>query len=393
MEWECHNCGHQHSTLPDRCQRCGTAPEVVLNRWRCQHCGQEEIPGTDVYCPVCKAAKAIQGESRVDASSQLHGAQALALARGSWRYCAYCDVQVPPVNEQGQANEMCPNCQGPLSEAESEAAVQEVSAQQAAGYQADLVQQVGAAPAPAAPTPAPAPTPRRSRLGCFVFAGLALVGLVVGVYFLVFHTWEKNLTVASRTWQRTIEIEKFGPVAKEAWRAKVPGDAYNRSCRRKIHHHDKVPDGQETYKEKVSTGRTCASYGYKKKGGVSVKKCTRWKTNYKTVTKTRTRYRKVAVYRKFCRFKVDRWHHSRDLMEDGDGDDEPAWPDTDALDDKKERAGAKAEEYTLVLKKKDKETIKYKCSSQAQWKKYPAGSAVVAEMTTLGKIKKLKPAK
>ncbi len=391
MEWECHNCGHLHSALPDRCQQCGTAPEVVLNRWRCQHCGHEDIPGTDVYCPVCKAAKAVQGESRVDASSQLQGAQALALARGSWRYCAYCDVRVPPVNEQGQPNDECPNCQGPLTEAEAEAGVQEVSAEQAATYQADQVQQLGAPP-PAAPQPAPA-APKKSKAPLIIVAAVVLVGLAVGIYLLVFRTWEKSLTVAQRKWQRTIAVEKFGPVAKEAWRAKVPSDAYDKSCRRKVHHHDKVPDGEETYEEKVSDGKTCVKYGYKKKGGVSVKKCSKWKTKYKTVQKTRTRYRKVPVYRKHCRFKVDRWNHSRDLMEAGEGDDEPKWPDTDELDGKKERAGPKSEKYTLMLKKKGGEKIPYECSGHAQWKKFPKGSAVVAEMTSMGKIEKLKSAK
>ena len=395
MDWECHNCGHHHNTLPARCEQCGTAPEIVLNRWRCQHCGHEDIPGTDATCPVCKAAKALQGESRVDTSSRLEGDQALALARGSWRYCAYCDVQVPPVNAQGQPNEACPQCRGPLSEAEAEAAVQEVSAEQAGQYMTDQVQQMGAPPQAPAPGPAPGPAPvppRKSRTGCLIAAGVVgggLALLVVLVIVLATFTRKKNYTVDTQKWARTIKVEEYGLVAKEAWRSALPGDARDRVCRRKIHHHDKVADGKETYKDKVSTGKTCAAYGYKKKGGVSVKTCKRWKKTYKTVTRTRTRYRKVPRYRQYCRYKVRRWHVVRELNASGTGAEEPKWPSTDELKEKQERAGAKSEKYTLVLKQKGEKSVSYECKSQSEWRKYPEGKKVEVETSLSGKIKKI----
>ena len=393
MDWECHNCGHYHSTLPARCEQCGTAPEIVLNRWRCQHCGHEDIPGTDATCPVCKAAKALQGESRVDASSRLEGDHALALARGRWLYCAYCDVQVPPVNAQGQQNEACPQCHGPLSDAEAQAAVQEVSAEQAGQYMADQAQQLGAPPPGPAPGYAPAPAPpKKSRSGCLIAAGVVggvfMLLLVLGMV-LATCTSKKSFTVDSQKWERTIKVEEYGLVAKEAWRDAVPGDAQDRVCRRKIHHHDKVPDGTETYKDKVSAGRTCTSYGYRKKGGVSVKKCNSWKTKYRTVTKTRTRYRRVPRYRQHCRYRVRRWHVTRELSSSGGGDEEPKWPGTDELKAKKERAGEKIEKYTLVLKKKGDKPVTYKCESQSQWEKFPEGKKVEVEMSLSGKVKKI----
>jgi hypothetical protein len=383
MKWECPECGRDHPTLPEKCEQCGAVPEVVLNRWRCQHCGTDEIPGTQSQCPTCRAARGLGAQVRVDPGSRLEGPRGLALARSSWLYCAYCDVQVPPVNEQGQPNQQCPECGGPLSEATREAASQTISEAEAGTYRAEQAQARGGAPAPSRTR-----TPPRRKI--WVVVALVALALFTGLYFLFFHRWKKELTVADRQWQRTIEVERFGPVAEQAWQDEVPSGAYQRSCQRKVHHHDKVPDGTETYTAREAAGRECASYEYKTQGGASVKQCARWETRYRTVTRTRTRYRNVPIYGQHCRYMIDKWHRDRELVTRGRGKDPPVWPGTDALG-ARERAGRRQERYTLVLRRPDGKTLEHQCSARAEWDRFPLGGAVIAEVTTAGRITELTP--
>ena len=367
----------------------------MLNLWRCQHCGQQEIEGTEMLCPQCGATRSTDDESRIGTDRRIDGPTALALARGDWKYCGYCSVRVAPVDEAGKPHEVCPYCGGPLSEAEKEAALQLVSAEQASTYQADVVQKVGD-PASATtsgrsiPTATKtAPKPRKPWSG--VVALLVLIGLCTGGYLLCFHTWTKQMKVVGRSWQRSVQIEKHGPVVKQDWQRSLPSDAYNKSCSRKVHHHDKIPDGTESYQERVADGRRCVAHGYKKKGGVSVKQCTSWETKYKTVTKTRTKYRHVPVYRQYCSYTVVRWHPAGAMTANGSGADVPKWPDTSALNGKKQRTGERQQSYSLVLEY-ESESEKYECKDQSEWDRYPLGCDVVAEVTALGKLKRIKRA-
>lgn len=393
MEWECHQCGTLHEEIPKRCRECGTAPEIVLNRWRCAHCGEAEIAGTDERCPACGAPKGLDVESRVDASARLQGQRALDLARGDWLYCAFCDQQVPPVNEAGEAQTSCPNCDGPLTEAAQRAAVEQLSAEDAAEYRQVKTESVAEEEAQEEPAPAPQKPRRKGNplAGCLLL--LLLLGLVGGgIYLLFFKTWTEQLTVAARAWQRTVAVERFGPVQQEGWRAELPARAYNTSCSRKIHHYNKIPDGTEEYEDRVATGKRCAEHGYKKKGGVSVKTCLRWEKTYKTVTKTRTRYRRVPVFASHCRYTVDRWHEAEPLSAAGSGKEAPRWPDTSGLDGKRARAGARSERYTLDLRDDEGETETYTCADLSEWQRFRRGAAVVAQTSLTGTIEGLQPA-
>ena len=383
MEWECHECGHHHSSLPEACERCGTRPEIVLNVWRCQHCGEQDIPSSASRCPACGADRGLGVETAVAPGQRIEGEVARKLASGDWLYCAYCDVQVPPVDEQGNPVGECPTCKGPLSEATTMAAEEEVDAADAGQYRKEATRRKGE------PLHRPAP-PKKKRTALYIALGLvgaALLGVVL--YFVL--RGPDRLQVTARAWTCNLEVEKHGPVQDEGWIETVPAGARDRTCSRQIHHHDKVPAGTETYTDRVASGRTCASYGYRKKGGTSVKTCKRWETKYRTVTKTRTRYRRVPVYRQRCRYTVDRWHTARTLTASGTGEQEPAWPAADGLASR-ERAGKRSGVFTLELKGEDG-ARSYTCGTLEEWKRYPKGTAVLAETAIGGKIKSIRPAK
>ena len=393
MEWECPKCGEQHDSIPARCGACGNEPDIRANVWRCQQCDEEGIPGTTPRCPACGSDRKLGDQVAVGAGERLTGERARALAQGRWLYCAFCDVQVPPVDEAGEANDCCPTCKGPLSEAEKEAALETVSEEEAGAYREEAVQRVGGAPSgpQMSGTLKEDPPPANKGKGLVVVAVVLLL-LGLGIYLLFIKTWDKQMVVAERSWTRTIEVQAFGPVQEEKWQDELPARAYDRACQRKVHHHDKVADGTEEYEEKQETGKKCVKHEHKSKGGVSVKQCAKWEKTYKTVTKTRTRYREVPVYKQFCGYKVNKWHRANDISTSGASGDAPRWPDTSALDGKTKRPGKKSEKYTMVLRKPDGETLTHELASQQEWDRFKLKAGVVAEVTTSGKIESVKPA-
>lgn len=388
MDWECPSCGQQHPSLPDACEQCGQKPEVVLNVWRCGSCDHEGIPGTATHCPNCRAEKGLGVETKVDASQRLEGDHALNLARGQWLYCAYCDTQVPPVNpDSGTPNSNCPTCQGPLSDAGQEAATEFVDEDHAGLYAKEAVKAQGAAD----PEPRIAPTastaqPKKGGGAKFGIIGLlVLIGIGVGLYF-IFRSKTEAFKVEDRLWTRVTEVEQFGKVVESKWRVEVPTQAYDLSCAKKIKEHQKVPNGTESYQEKVSDGRSCAKHGFKKKGGVSVKQCEKWVTKYKSVTKTRAKYRSVPIYRNWCQFAIDKWHKVRELKTTGTAKDPPQWPNTSDLVAGKERPGKQRGSYQLRAKNKKGESETIDARDQAEWDKYPIGSQVRVETESGRKV-------
>lgn len=382
MQWECHECGHGHATLPEVCDRCGTKPDIVLNVWRCRHCGAQDILSTESRCPACGADRGLGVETAVAPGQRIEGEVARKLASGNWLYCAYCDVQVPPVDEHGSSVEHCPTCSGPLADATTMAAEEQIDAAEAGVYRKEITRRKG--------EPAPRPPPPKKKHGR-LFIVLAIVALaVLGVVLYLVLRGPDRFEVARRAWTHTLEVERHGPVQDEGWLDSVPAGAYNRACSRQIHHYNKIPAGTETYTDRVASGRSCAAHGYKKKGGTSVKVCTRWETKYTTVTKTRTRYRRVPVLRQKCRYTVNRWHTGRTLETSGSGEVEPHWPAADKLA-AKERAGRRHGVYTIELRG-EAGTKLYTCASLDEWKRYPKGTAVLAETSLGGAIKSIRPA-
>lgn len=401
MNWECHNCGELHDSLPANCRSCGTAPEIVENVWRCASCGESGIGGTRTSCPSCGAQKGSDAKVNVDASRQLTGERARALASQVWRYCAYCKTQVPPVNERGAANERCPTCGGALSESTESVAREVLTAQEAAVPRAQKVEGAPSTPKPHELAPPTAPAAKRGAGGClYVLAACALLLFMCG-YWLYEPAQRESFQVSGHSWKRTIQLEALVPKSEEGFASKMPAAAYDKKCekrevgKRKVLDHEvesfvevedrdrcvkeedrkttvDVADGEESYTVQEKDGKTCARSGFETNGGVAVKKCLEWQPRYKDVTRTRTRYRKEEklvrecvqhgtkrerrteqIYRQepvfddYCRYTMDYWESGRTLTEEG-ANQTAKWPELPELGTKL-RIGERSESYTMTL--------------------------------------------
>ena len=421
MNWECHNCGELHDSVPARCRKCGTAPEIVENVWQCTSCGESGIGGTRTSCPKCGAQKGSDARVVVDASRQLTGDRALALANQVWRYCAYCKTQVPPVNERGVPNERCPTCAGPLSESTESAAREILTAEQAAAPRAQRVDGAPSTPKPHELAPPPKPPeaawhqPKRGLGGClYVLAACALLLFMCG-YWLYEPPHLETFQVSGHTWKRTIQIEALVPKKEEGWVRQMPAAAYDKQCekreyaKRQVFDHEvesfvevedrshcveessrkttvDVADGEESYTAQEQDGKSCVRSGFETNGGVAVKKCLEWQPRYKDVTRTRTRYRKEEkitrecvrygkkrerrtekIYRQepifdeFCHYTVDLWGPGMLLSEQGTNQ-EARWPELPELGPK-QRLGVRTQAYSMLLKRTAESDRKYRTKS------------------------------
>lgn len=305
--------------------------------WDCAQCNTMALLGdTHRHCPTCGAAQDPRkryfpkvGEEIEAKNHQFVGAD--------WA-CAYCATP----NSAAAAH--CTNC-GAGQDGTKPVAI------------------VVDAAAPASPVVAPVKDAPKSTWWRWALAVLALLMVVLGVLFS--STQEVTATVSGTTWQRTIQVEQFGPVSDSAWCDNVPADAYSVTQSREQRSTRRVEDGQECRDERIDQG-----------DGTFVKR--------KTCT---PRYREQPVYDNRCRFQVNRWRAYRSLKAGSESADEPVWPSLNALAPTSgrigaERAGARQESYTLALQSQGKQ---WTCNvPETVWRKYEQGASVPLKIRKLG---------
>lgn len=314
--------------------------------WDCSQCNTKGLLGdSHRHCPTCGAAqdptKRYFPEPGQEVEARNH-----QFVGADWS-CAYCS------SPNSAAAAHCTNCGAGKDGTKPVAIV------------------VDAAAAPE-PVSAPTPAPARSGRWRWVFAVFALAIVALGILFT--RTHETTATVSSRTWQREIQIEKFGPVADSAWCDSMPGDAYAISQSREQRSTRSIPDGQTCHDERIDKG-----------DGTFVKRreCT-------------PRYREEPVYDNRCRFQVNRWRPYRSVVAGPQTAAAPVWPALGPIDSAggnnlsgmagslmgSERAGQRSENYVLHLQAGGKT---WTCNvSENVWNKYEQGMTTPLQVRMTG---------
>jgi hypothetical protein len=317
-------------------------PEIHYEMlWDCAQCHTRGLLGeAQRHCPVCGAAQ--------DPAARYFPPEGEEVEAKNHRYvgvdwsCAYCH------SPNSKAAAHCTNC----------------GAGQDGSKPVALKLDGAKVPVPAVQGPETKPG---SPLWRWMLAGCAVLLMVLGIMF--FHTSEVTATVAERTWQREIQVERFGPVAETAWCDSLPSDAYAVTQSREQRSTRRVEDGQTCRDERIDKG-----------DGTFVKhrECT-------------PRYREQPVYDNRCRYQVNRWRTHRIVKAGPDIAMEPMWPSLAGLQASgqglagsagAEREGARNESYTLHLESGGK---RWSCAvSEGTWRKYVKGNAVPVKVRTVG---------
>jgi hypothetical protein len=214
--------------------------------WDCKYCGQKKLLGvTHRFCASCGAPQDAAAryfpsdEEKVAVQDhQFVGADLRCPACGSWN---------------SRSANCCTQCGGPIA------------AGQEARVRADQVRREGErfggesiqdARRDFAPPPGTAALQAQKKgpgvlIAVLAAAGLVVVGLVAALVF-----WKKaaTLEVAGHTWERTVDIEVFGPVRKSAWCDELPSGARELGRHKEKRSTKKIPDGEDCQTRRKDQG-------------------------------------------------------------------------------------------------------------------------------------------
>lgn len=353
---------------------------VREGRWDCDSCGTVGVRGRDVACPHCGTPrpKGVRFYLPEDAPEVSDAEMLRQAAAGADWVCEHC----------GGGNRalagVCAGCGAPVGGS---------GRLETREYAPGEVPRSGKR---RAPSPALAPPPSARRRGGLRRAlrwGVGLAG--VGAAVWVFSPKEVPATVADRSWERTVQVERYRTVTEEDWALPSGGREVGRE--RAIRRYERVLDRYETrtrqVSERVQTGTETYTCGTVDNGNgyFTDKTCTRptYTTNYRTETYREPVYRQEPVWGTRYRYEIERWKPERLARAAGGTRDEPAWPDT-RLAGAKEREGERKETYTLVFR--DGEGKEYaKTLPQREWERYAPGRAVTLKVGINGEVEIVAP--
>jgi hypothetical protein len=309
--------------------------------WDCEHCDTKNLLGkTNRYCPVCgspqdpKRRRFPEPGQETAANTEFDGAD---------KACPACSTP------NGAKAVHCRHCGSPM---------------EGAGQVKRLADQVDGRSVDQPPTPAAAPPPAKKKLWPYV-AGAAVV-MMCG-FCGVMAMWKKpsKATVAAHTWERVIDVEKYGPVSESGWCDSMPSGAYDVSKSRKQRSTNKVPDGE-----------TCSTRNIDRGDGTFERK-----------QECKPKYKEEPVYDDHCAFKVDKWAKSRSVTAKGTLREPPAWPSLAGLRGGvgvgAEREGAHHETYTVKFTGPKGED--WSCDyGEGQWQSLKEGTTLDVQVRVIG---------
>ncbi len=346
------------------------ANKIIKGLWDCPYCGQKGIDGLVKSCPNCAhpqdaGTKFYLGEKK----EVLDEEKAKNYGKGADWTCAFCGS----LNRYGEAN--CVNCGAERADSSGDY------------FENRRKEEAAAKP----PEPAPRP-PKKKRTGLIVGILIALIAIVV---FAVLPR-SRATTVTDKTWQRTVAVEALTTVRESGW--SIPSGGTMTGSSQAIHHYDQVLDhyAEEEYEVpyQVLDGYDTQT-DYKDNGDGTFTEVEteipRYRTEYRTETRTVPVYRQEPVYATFYEYDIDRWVPQRQEAARGSGyepkteglsrdlpvDPEPYWPDTRLGGN--ERESGRSEEYVLWFTDA-KGNVYSAAVSQEVWTKYARGDAVELEV-------------
>lgn len=318
--------------------------------WDCTYCGQKKLLGlSHRFCPGCGAPQ--------NAALRYYPSDAEKVAVEDHRY-AGADLKCPACNHYNSrlANN-CVNCGGPMAGGKEAATREAQSVAQGMAFQGGAPQSAQAASFGQGMPPGRAPAPAKSSsLGLVI--GI-IVAVVVGMGLIGVFCWKRDAAfeVTGQSWERTIDVEVYGPVRKKAWCEDVPVGAKITDRSKEKRSTKKVPDGQDCRMVRKDMGDG----------------------TYKEKEECKPKYREEPVYADRCEYEVIEWVRKRQLTARGASTSEtPVWPDAGGLRKGScvgcEREGPRAETYTVHFKDAKGGEARECTFPQEKWATFAPGS-------------------
>ncbi|MBK9453268.1 MAG: hypothetical protein IPN95_28520 [Bacteroidetes bacterium] len=349
---------------------------TYVGKWDCPKCGTKRILGwengqTVVSCPACGGPSTGKWylDSR-DMEISEAGELALAKSKRAWQ-CGHCDK----VNDGSR--DTCISCGNPRDKDSGDdqfiareydprdvpqtgEEVENPSVESPTENAAASVEGISARTRSRWDMEAEAKRQRRNKI-------LKIVGIAAGSLALLIFvlTWKKEIPVmvSGFSWERTIDIEKYGPHSESSWDSPPPG-AYGISSAQEIHHYDTRVVGRECHTETYSTVCGTTDNG---NGTFSDQYC----TETREVCEDQTVQDPVYATRYY--YTIDRWGFDHTETTTAK-DQSPHWPVFSLTTSSPERyrEGKKKETYTVHLLRKSGKPASEDVA-QDRWSKMKSG--------------------
>lgn len=340
LSWECPNCQAKNKGLDKTCKQCGAPqPENLqfgldedAKKISDEKILQELKNGADFHCPYC-GTRNIQGTV---VCTQCGGDLTDATKRTSGNVLT------------AKANTICPKC-GNKNQFAATTCAACGSIMPKSGVHNNQ------------PTPESTPhekksSPIRPWMALPVIAGLLLLCSLI--WLLFFKTNSVMGTVESTHWSRSIQIESFIEVKKQAWKDLIPSDGKVLECKMEFRENSDQPT--DNSKEICATKVVDQGNG----AGEVVEEC------------------HYEVYDNYCTFTVFDWDVTNELTKSGDGLT-AIWPPFTPTSS--ERIGVKTENYDVNFSTSN--GIKtYSTSDYNYFQNFSIGSEWMLSINTLGGI-------
>lgn len=349
------------------------ADRLVEGLWDCTYCGATQIGGLNKYCPCCghpqdKDIKFYLGEAKkylTEEEAQKTGTDP------DW-LCEYCE------SLNNARFIYCKNCGAPR-EADGK------------NYFTKDVKEEPEAEATQTPPPEPKKKAKKKRNWLQIILSVLAIFLIVGGIAYLAKPKELTGSVSDKSWERTIEVEKYVTVEENDW--SVPSGGRTQYTKQEIRSYSQVLDHYETktrqVAEQVLDGYdTVTSYTDNGNGTFTehTEQLPRYRTEYRTETYEEPVYVSVPIYDTMYYYEIERWKKDRTEKASGKSD-EPQWPQVTLADDK-EREGTKTENYEIEVTT-DKKGKKYTANvSLSDWEKLMVGDKVTITVSG-GEVKNI----
>ncbi len=349
------------------------AGNIVVGCWDCDYCGADRIRGDIRVCPNCGKPRGKDVRFYMAGPKEYVKDPETVDKDPDW-LCSFCDTLNPA------SAKFCSSCGASHEDSELNYFQNKEKQEREKREEEErrkAAQNGHSGAAAARPERSGSSTLRRN-----LFLAAALVAVIALIFSMM--PRKQKIHVDSRTWERTVTVEKYRQVQENGWT--IPGGAENVTSREEVYGYDRVLDHYEwvSYQvaEQVLDGYdTYVTYedlgnGYFEEVEHS---SPRYRTEYRTETRQEPVYVDIPVYRTKYYYSVMRWLYDREEKAQG-ADSEPYYPDLRLPDT--ERISGRTEQY-WIISGSDRYSISYEL-----WQQIETGSDIEVK-TRQGQIEEL----
>ena len=350
LQWRCPNCDNRNLGREKTCTMCGAPqPEDV----QFEQVAQQEIiadealikqakAGPDIHCAYCGTRNVSAAETCIHCGADISEGTKRQTGRVLGAYqsgpvqtvaCDACGAENPATAGQ------CGECGAPLKAAVLPGMPQQVAAASVAERKKKPVALI--------------------VVGVLICLGMAVVAL------LSMRSSSVSGVVQQVQWERSINIEAFGPVERSAWHDELPVDAEDISCAQEYRYTSSTPT--DNSKEICGTPYTVDSgSGFAE----VVQDC------------------EYQVYDDYCSYTVQDWSYADKIVASGSNLN-AEWPSPGLSND--QRLGDQRSETYSVVFQTDDGAYTYTPEDFAEYQRYQPGSAWTLDINTFGVVLSVQP--